>query len=62
MTAQNVASYSSDREALRRKFLPSKECRAPLFPVLQKLLENPLEELVTDMVKFQQAVTRGEVG
>jgi hypothetical protein len=56
------ASYAQGQSALLRKVQVAKECRAPLFPLLRKMLENPLEELVTTVhpaiAPLQAAVDR----
>ncbi len=47
LSRESFASYAHGQSALLRKLQVAKECRAPLFPLLRKMLENPLEELVT---------------
>ena len=51
-------SYGGER--LNSKFVVNKELRGPHFPLLRKMLENPLEELISisDEGSFQEAVDR----
>ncbi len=62
LTRESFGSYAQGQVAVLRKLQVAKECRAPLFPVVRRMLENPLEELVTTTRPtqngFREAVER----
>lgn len=46
LTKNNIQPYLGPEVPIKRIHF-SKEFRAPFFPVIRRILENPLEELVT---------------
>ncbi len=58
LSSQSFLSYGGERHT--NKIAVNKELRGPHFPLLRKMLENPLEELISisEEGSFQEAVDR----
>ena len=61
LTKENLAAYV-DKGVPIKRIQFSKEFRAPFFSVIRRLLENPLEELVTTRLPDVRDVGADESG